>query len=851
MTQITVNGNTYSDDGTSSKDLQNGGHRNYLLPMISDTVADTAAKVAAAGTQASNAASSAIAAAASAVTAANAPGTNATSTTSLTIGIGAQSLTIQSGKLLVPGMPVVIASTASPSNYMAGSVTSYNSGTGQLVVNVTNISGSGAAAAWTVSLTGVPGVTGVLNELKAANIASAATVNLDAATGNLVHITGTTGITAFTLASGSRRTVVFDGVLTITNSANVQCPAGQNITTAAGDMCTIYGDGAGVVLLTDYIRKNGQANISVGIGGVTSSGNVTLTSNSAAAQSISSTAYGQYVTLPDARNCVKAALLFAINNSGTYPYGIKDNSGAILGWIPPGQTVMIGLADNVGAAGVWTLYGDDPAAVTAVTTLSFDFAIFDALAIDANRSLIILSGPNSIYGMVLDSSSGQFGAPTLIRLPVSSISFCYATLTATAGQVLVASCAVLTALEVVALTITGTSIALGSPATATLAGSAVGQGGGFVSLGSNYLLKYNRQTNVVGMRNITVSGTTPLISNEVAVPNATSAASLFAASATTAMSFDYSSANHYATPVTISAGLPAAGTQASWANSAQIEMVRAFGARWLTFCANNMGLVSLSGTVASVSTFASGLNANECVNGYVVDAQVSSSKWFYAQSTSTTVRIVTDSSGVASVASAQFIGAPSNQTSGMLIGKINSSRAFLYMLEQGSVINGSGNLYSNYKFIEIDVSSATPSIVKQNIFDTQFLSIDSTVAAAPQIPGALPHPGYSYRGLLPTQTGTASKDTSQGIQKLSGSPQVIGVSAKNSVVMGGQMPLKFDGSGAISYPIASLHLQPGRASLNGAIYRSLNGMHVNNNRLVAQCGSLSQQRTFFAVECAA
>jgi hypothetical protein len=36
MTQVTVNGNTYSDDGTTSRDMQHGGHRQWLLPMISD-----------------------------------------------------------------------------------------------------------------------------------------------------------------------------------------------------------------------------------------------------------------------------------------------------------------------------------------------------------------------------------------------------------------------------------------------------------------------------------------------------------------------------------------------------------------------------------------------------------------------------------------------------------------------------------------------------------------------------------------------------------------------------------------------------------------------------------------------
>jgi hypothetical protein len=36
MTQVTVNGNIYSDDGTASRDMRNGGHRTWLLPMVSD-----------------------------------------------------------------------------------------------------------------------------------------------------------------------------------------------------------------------------------------------------------------------------------------------------------------------------------------------------------------------------------------------------------------------------------------------------------------------------------------------------------------------------------------------------------------------------------------------------------------------------------------------------------------------------------------------------------------------------------------------------------------------------------------------------------------------------------------------
>lgn len=77
---------------------------------------------------------------------------NGTSTTSLAVGTGSKSLTTQTGKNFQIGQSVRIASTASPANYMDGQVTSYTSGTGALVVNVTAVGGTGTLAAWTISL---------------------------------------------------------------------------------------------------------------------------------------------------------------------------------------------------------------------------------------------------------------------------------------------------------------------------------------------------------------------------------------------------------------------------------------------------------------------------------------------------------------------------------------------------------------------------------------------------------------------------------------------------------------------------------------------------------------------------
>ena len=76
------------------------------------------------------------------------------STTSLTVGTGTQTLTIQTNKGFVVGQSVKIAYTTTPTTWMHGTITSYTASTGVLVVSVGLVSGSGTQAAWTVGLAG-------------------------------------------------------------------------------------------------------------------------------------------------------------------------------------------------------------------------------------------------------------------------------------------------------------------------------------------------------------------------------------------------------------------------------------------------------------------------------------------------------------------------------------------------------------------------------------------------------------------------------------------------------------------------------------------------------------------------
>jgi len=99
------------------------------------------------------------------------PGTNATSTTSLTIGTGSKTLTVETGKVLVPGMTVTIAYTTNALNAMSGQVTAYNPSSGALTVTVVAFSGSGTYASWVVSLSALNQTVQIFREARTSNTA--------------------------------------------------------------------------------------------------------------------------------------------------------------------------------------------------------------------------------------------------------------------------------------------------------------------------------------------------------------------------------------------------------------------------------------------------------------------------------------------------------------------------------------------------------------------------------------------------------------------------------------------------------------------------------------------------------
>lgn len=349
---VTVNGNTYNDGNTPPGNMGNDGHRENLIPMFSDTIIDVAAKVAAAGgsetaadasadaaaasataadasadaaaasataadASADAAAASETAAAASAASAAAMAGAfTGTSTSSVLIGTGNKTFTTQAGEAYAPGTFMTAVSNANAANFMFGPVVSYSGTT--LTIGVTGTGGSGTHTDWNLSLTGTQGATGptgptgpagptftggdltsALNEARGADIASASTINLTTATGNLVDVTGTTTINAITLQDGAERVVRFTGALTLTNGASLVLPGGADIKTVAGDFAVFRGYASSAVRCESYTRGGTSPVTGVHGADIASAGTINLTTATGELVDVTGTTTITAITLAD------------------------------------------------------------------------------------------------------------------------------------------------------------------------------------------------------------------------------------------------------------------------------------------------------------------------------------------------------------------------------------------------------------------------------------------------------------------------------------------------------------------------------------------------------------------------
>lgn len=394
-----------------------------------------------------------------------------------------------------------------------------------------------------------------------------------------------------------------------------------------------------------------------GLGGSSATGNLTLTSGSDAAMVVTPTGYGLYATLPNATTMAEGIAAYSIYNAGEYDYGIKNNSGTILGWISPLKSVVISLVDNSTAAGVWGTEGIQKIAETARyenNTATAGASVATRITVDSTRE-IFLYGTTNCYAVVYDSSDNTFGSTYTVRTSVGS-GF-YVGILAGTDKVLVVSCDSTTGVEAVTLSLSGKVVTVnsGTKATKTIAGN-MNALGNITAVGSSWVVGWRRASSVAEIVGISISSTTPTLGTESSLDiTSNSNPPLLLVTGSNLRAVCINATQVSCKPYTISGATLTAGTSATDTTTSS-NLFRAFVngnsnvvvtyINSTTYCT----IFKLTGTVEAASSV-SLTNAPSTVSGvYVSQNNISASKMLVSTVVTTDVEfnILTDTAGTAS-----------------------------------------------------------------------------------------------------------------------------------------------------------------------------------------------------------
>lgn len=182
---------------------------------------------------------------AAASSAINSPATNATSTSTITPVIGANSFTLaQTGKAFVVGQFVTVAN--SPTNFFTGQITAFNSGTGAITVDGRTVESTGSASAWTVTASapaqGEKFNSPVQSFVALGNVSGTVNIDLRASLVFTMTLTGNTTLT-FTMPTlyTSSTSVAVSLKITKSGSQTLSFPAGTDWHDGAAPTLTVGG----------------------------------------------------------------------------------------------------------------------------------------------------------------------------------------------------------------------------------------------------------------------------------------------------------------------------------------------------------------------------------------------------------------------------------------------------------------------------------------------------------------------------------------------------------------------------------------------------------------------------------
>lgn len=207
-------------------------------------------------------------------------------------------------------------------------------------------------------------MTGTIGEAQWTATVAIATVDLGQLTGNYGHITGSAvNIVSFGSSlgatTGTRKTIVFDGSVTLVASANIILPNNANYTTKTGDSLTFVYEGAGIWRLTAYTLATSNL-LTFGAETTTdpAASDITLTTNMTQIQYINPTAYNISAYLPVATSFATGGPISVIvNKSNKYPISVRRSDGTLIANVEPNGIGKFYLVDNSTARGTWRVEG--------------------------------------------------------------------------------------------------------------------------------------------------------------------------------------------------------------------------------------------------------------------------------------------------------------------------------------------------------------------------------------------------------------------------------------------------------------------------------------------------------------
>jgi len=354
---------------------------------------------------------------------------------------------------------------------------------------------------------------------------------------------------------------------------------------------------------------------------------------------------------------------------------------------------------------------------SGITTYAEETIIMQAVSLDGTSELMVLHGSASAHAVVFNTSTNTFGTPVLLRTTNLDNQNNIALAKISSTEVLVCSLpGSNTGLQTVVLTISGSTITVGTPVSTTLAAasSLISPNTRLVTVGSSYVLNYYNTTGTAPkFRAITVSGSTPTVGSELAYAGGTVAAMhhSYAQSASILLSFSVTtSTTVFVLPITVSGTTLTAGTAATVSTTGNSIVTGALSNSRYALCYINTtgrgAVVSVAGTTASIST----AGTTFTVSSFAPQMQVFGNQAFIrgGQATNENTNVITDTSGTATLGTNLLQGVGC-----FFVGYLSTSKVLL-----SNATSGDSDYY------QYGISSGSPVLEKsfQNVSNSSVVS---------------------------------------------------------------------------------------------------------------------------------